>query len=149
MSPGCGAGSSDSSICARDTWLAGSVLDRERTVNLSISSSVIVNSTARRHPAMIPLLVWPSQNKESAIQSSVPQRRFHGIDRLVYLQARVRTPRAAIVRHAGSCISSKCRAGGRSTFAFSLVQRLRWLKQCLVRTYSYALRIHKMCATRR
>src|SRR6266851_8364752 len=48
-----------SSICARDTRLAGSVLDRERTVNLSISSSVIVNSITRRHPAMIPLLVLP------------------------------------------------------------------------------------------
>jgi hypothetical protein len=39
--------------------LAASVLDREKTINLSISSSVIVNSTTRRHPAMIPLLVLP------------------------------------------------------------------------------------------
>ena len=63
--------------------IPGSVLDRERTVNLSISSSVIVNSITRRHPAMIPLLVLPIANKESAIKSSVPRRRFHGIDRLV------------------------------------------------------------------
>ena len=48
------------SICARDTRLAGSVRDRERAVNLSISSFVIANSTARRHPAMMPLLVSPT-----------------------------------------------------------------------------------------
>ena len=57
---------------ARDTRLAGSVLDRERAVNLSISSSVIANSTARRHLAMMPLLVQPIANKESANKSSVP-----------------------------------------------------------------------------
>src|SRR4029079_21093 len=39
---------------------AGSVRDRERVVNLSISSQVIANSTARRHPAMMPLLVSPT-----------------------------------------------------------------------------------------
>ncbi|HEY2227459.1 MAG TPA: hypothetical protein VGI22_06885, partial [Xanthobacteraceae bacterium] len=38
---------------------AGSVRDRERAVNLSISSPVIANSTTRRHPAMMPLLVSP------------------------------------------------------------------------------------------
>jgi hypothetical protein len=38
----------------------GSVRDRERAVNLSISSSVIANSTARRHPAMMSLLVSPT-----------------------------------------------------------------------------------------
>jgi len=50
-----------SAICARDTRLAASVLDRERTVNLSISSSVIVNSITRRHPGMIRLLVLPNR----------------------------------------------------------------------------------------
>jgi hypothetical protein len=34
--------------------------DRERAVNLAISSSVIANSTARRHPAMMSLLVSPT-----------------------------------------------------------------------------------------
>src|SRR5258707_14691217 len=47
-------------MCARDTRLAGSVRDRERAVNLSTSSSVIANSTTRRHPAMMPLLVSPT-----------------------------------------------------------------------------------------
>src|SRR6516162_7698769 len=46
-----------SSIAARDTRLAGSLRDRERAVNVSISSSVIANSTACRHVAMIPILV--------------------------------------------------------------------------------------------
>src|ERR1700704_6478497 len=50
--------------------LAGSVRDRERPANLSISSSVIANSTPRRHPAMIPLLVLLIANKESATKPS-------------------------------------------------------------------------------
>src|SRR6266850_1553178 len=44
----------------RPRYPAGSVRDRERAVNLSISSSVIANSTARRHPAIMPLLVSPT-----------------------------------------------------------------------------------------
>src|SRR6478609_9746239 len=74
----------DSSICARDTRLAGSVRDRERAVNLSISSQVIANPTARRHPAMMPLLVSPTAKQGIRHQSIGSMRcRFHGIDRLV------------------------------------------------------------------
>ena len=36
--------------------LAGSLRDRDRAVNVSVSSSVIANSTACRHVAMIPIL---------------------------------------------------------------------------------------------
>src|SRR3979409_668882 len=52
--------------------MTGSVLDRERAFNLSISSSVIVNSITRRHPAMIPLLVSSIANEESATKPLVP-----------------------------------------------------------------------------
>jgi hypothetical protein len=61
-----------SSICARDTRLASSVRDRESVVKVAISSSLIANSTARRHPAMIQFLVSPPQNEESANKPSVP-----------------------------------------------------------------------------
>lgn len=56
----------------RDTRLAGSVLDRERTVNASISSSVIASSTACRHPAMVNLLVQSIANEESTNKRPVP-----------------------------------------------------------------------------
>ncbi|MBB4383428.1 hypothetical protein GGD61_008128 [Bradyrhizobium sp. SBR1B] len=78
-----------SSIWARDTRLASSVLDRERAAKVDSCSSLIANSTARRHPAMIQLLVSPTANEESANNPSVPpiqrapRRRFHGIGRLV------------------------------------------------------------------
>jgi len=61
-----------SSIAARDTRLAGSVRDRERAVNVSISSSVIATSTACRHLAMMKLLVQSILNKESTNNSPVP-----------------------------------------------------------------------------
>ncbi|WP_210250797.1 hypothetical protein, partial [Bradyrhizobium hipponense] len=61
-----------SSIAARDTRRAGSVLDRERAVNVSISSSVIANSTACRHPAMMKLLVQSIANEESTNKRPVP-----------------------------------------------------------------------------
>jgi hypothetical protein len=41
-------------------------------VSVSISSPVIANSTARRHPAMMPLLVHLTANEESTNQSPVP-----------------------------------------------------------------------------
>src|SRR6478672_3733882 len=59
-------------ICARSTWRAASVLDRERAVSVSISSAVIAKSTARRHPAMMPLLVHLTANEESTNKSPVP-----------------------------------------------------------------------------
>jgi len=46
--------------------------DRERAVNVSISSSVIANSTACRHLAMMPLLAQTFANEESANKSLVP-----------------------------------------------------------------------------
>jgi hypothetical protein len=61
-----------SSICARDTRLASSSLDRESVVKAAISSSLIANSTARRHPAMIQLLISPTANEESINNPSVP-----------------------------------------------------------------------------
>jgi len=48
------------------------LLDREIAVNASISSSVIANSTACRHFPMMPLLVQPIANEESANKSFVP-----------------------------------------------------------------------------
>lgn len=59
-------------ICARDTRFASSVRDRESVVKVAISSSLIANSTARRHPAMMQFLVSPPQNEESANKPSVP-----------------------------------------------------------------------------
>ncbi|WP_456652147.1 MULTISPECIES: hypothetical protein [unclassified Bradyrhizobium] len=82
-----------SSICARDTRLASSILDRQSVVKVAISSSLIAHSTARRHPAMIQLLVAPTENEESANNPSVPpisllqERRLHGIGRLDPAQA--------------------------------------------------------------
>jgi len=52
--------------------VTASVLDRERAVSVSISSAVIANSTARRHPAMMPLLVHLTANEESTNKSPVP-----------------------------------------------------------------------------
>jgi hypothetical protein len=46
-----------SSICARATRLAASVREREISVSFPIASSVIANSTACRHLAMMPVLV--------------------------------------------------------------------------------------------
>ena len=47
---------------ARDTRLASAILDRESVVKVAISSSLIANSTARRHPARQesrrPQLMW-------------------------------------------------------------------------------------------
>jgi hypothetical protein len=48
------------------------VLDRERAVSVSISSAVIAKSTARRHLAMMPLLVHLTANEESTNKSPVP-----------------------------------------------------------------------------
>src|SRR5882724_383842 len=74
-----------SSIGARDTRLAGSVRDRERAVNLSISSSVIANSTARRHPAMMSLLVSPTAKRGIRHQTigSIMQVSWNRSSRLV------------------------------------------------------------------
>jgi hypothetical protein len=58
--------------CARDTRLAGSVREREMAVNRPICSSVIANSAACRHPAMMPLLVQPTTNEESTNKPPVP-----------------------------------------------------------------------------
>jgi hypothetical protein len=52
-------------LCARSTRLAGSVREREITVSFPISSSVIANSTACRHRAMLPLLVRSTATEES------------------------------------------------------------------------------------
>ena len=57
---------------ARSTRRAASVLDRERAVSVSISSAVIANSTARRHPAMMPLLVHLTANEESTTSPILP-----------------------------------------------------------------------------
>ncbi|WP_210253353.1 hypothetical protein, partial [Bradyrhizobium yuanmingense] len=65
-----------------ETRLDGSVLDRERAASASISSSVIANSTACRHPAMKPLLVAPPQPRNPPTLNQF-QRRLLGIDRLV------------------------------------------------------------------
>src|SRR5262249_23025249 len=62
-----------SSIAARDTRLAASVLDREIAVSASICSPAIANSITRRCLAMMPLLVQPVAKRP---------RRFHGIDGL-------------------------------------------------------------------
>jgi hypothetical protein len=51
---------------------ASSVLDRETAVNVAISSLLIANSTACRHPAITPLLVWPIENEESTNKPPVP-----------------------------------------------------------------------------
>jgi len=78
-----------SSICARDTRLANSVRDRESVA-------------ARRHPAMIQLLVSPTANEESANKPSFPPtglihvRRFHGIDRLGFPRWRRPTSAQAV-----------------------------------------------------
>jgi hypothetical protein len=52
--------------------LPGSVRDRDRAVSASISSPVIANATACRHPAMMPLLVRSTTNEESANKLPVP-----------------------------------------------------------------------------
>jgi hypothetical protein len=44
----------------------------DKVVSVSISSPVIANSTACRHPAMMPLLVRSTANEESTNKSSVP-----------------------------------------------------------------------------
>jgi len=85
----------------RDTRLAASVLDRERAVNLSISSSVIVNSITRRHPAMIPLLVLPIAKQGIRHQIIRSMSWFHGNHRLVCRMCcsdRLNPPRKAVVK---------------------------------------------------
>jgi hypothetical protein len=49
----------------RSTRLAGSVREREITFSFPISSSVIANSTACRHCAVLPFLVRATANEES------------------------------------------------------------------------------------
>jgi hypothetical protein len=70
-----------------NTQLAASVLDRERTVNLSISSSVIVNSITRRHPAMT--------RKEAIVEVTVRRARPVVLTALAAILAMIPLSRSA------------------------------------------------------
>src|SRR5262249_47715072 len=76
-----------SSICARSTRRAVSLRERAIAVNFSISSSVIANSTACRHLAMLQLLVRSVQTRNPPRGRQFQDRSFHGIGRLVAVEA--------------------------------------------------------------
>src|ERR1700730_5455316 len=59
-------------ICARSTRRAASLRERAMAANVPISSSLIPNSTACRHLAMMSLLVRSNTNEESTNESPVP-----------------------------------------------------------------------------
>jgi hypothetical protein len=69
--------------------------------NLPISSSVIADSTACRHLAMMPLLVRSNTNEESTNDLPFHDCPFHGIGRLVR-QRRLPTLEGSIVHYGRS-----------------------------------------------
>ena len=66
---------------------------RDRAVSASISSPVIANATACRHPAIMPLLVRSTTTRNPPTNYSFHDQ-FHGIDRLGSCGSEVRAPAA-------------------------------------------------------